>query len=139
MTITQDELIGTWEIVSYTLTREDGTVYHPLGEDCRAYLIYTADGHVSAQMSATGRPSYASHDLHDGTMEEMAAAAHGYMAYCGTYTLDLEHTNVIHNIEISMNPTWEDQPQVRHIDYDGELLTITADVNTARLVWRKTR
>ncbi|OXM99634.1 lipocalin-like domain-containing protein [Bifidobacterium vansinderenii] len=137
--MTLDELIGTWEIVSYTLTRDDGTTFYPLGENCKAYLIYTADGHVSAQMSAMGRPAYASHDLHDGTVEEMAAAAHGYMAYCGTYTLDLEHSNIIHNIEISMNPTWENQSQVRHISYDGEFLTITADVNTARLVWRKTK
>ena len=135
--MTPQDLIGTWEIVSYTLTREDGTEFYPLGKDCRAYLIYTADGHVSAQMSATGRPAYASHDLHEGTPEEMAAAAHGYVAYCGTYSLELEHSNVMHHIEISMNPTWEDQSQVRHVSLKDGLLTITADVNTAKLVWRK--
>lgn len=137
--LTLDDLVGTWEIVSYTLTREDGTEYYPLGEDCRAYLIYTADGHVSAQMSATGRPAYASRDLHEGTVGEMAAAARGYVAYCGTYTLDLEHGDVIHHIDISMNPTWAGQSQARHVSWDGEFLTITADVNTARLVWRKVK
>lgn len=133
----KEDLIGTWEIVSYTMMENDGSISYPLGADCKAYLIYTEDGHVSAQMTSLGRKPYASGDLHVGTLEEMAAAAHGYMAYCGTYTLKLEKSEVIHNIELSMNPCWEDQSQVRHLDYDDEFLTITTDVNGGKLIWRK--
>ena len=43
----------------------------------------------------------------------------------------------MHHIQISMNPTWEDQSQMRHVSLVDGLLTITADVNTAKLVWRK--
>lgn len=135
--ITADKLIGTWKLHSYTMMKKNGDITYPLGEDCEAYLIYTADGHVSAQMSKVGRKPYASGDLHEGSIEEMAQAAHGYMAYAGTYTLDLENNKIMHNIEISMNPTWEHQSQVRYINYDGKYLSITADVNAARLVWEK--
>lgn len=135
--ITLEELIGTWKIESYTMMDENNEIRYPLGKDCAAYLIYTADGHISAQMSSIGRAPYKSKDLHNGTTEEMAAAAHGYMAYCGTYTLKPEKSVIIHHIDISMNPTWEHQSQVRHINYDGKFLTITADVNGGHLVWKK--
>ncbi|MBQ0028262.1 MAG: lipocalin-like domain-containing protein [Lachnospiraceae bacterium] len=134
----KEDLIGTWKLVSYTLITEEGSVIYPLGKDCKAYLIYTEDGHVSAQMSAVGRKPYASGDLHEGTLAEMAEAAHTYMAYCGTYTLMLEDSKVMHNIEISMNPCWENQSQERILDYDGKFLSISADINNARLIWEKT-
>ena len=135
--ITKEKLIGTWKLQSYTMMEKNGEISYPLGKDCEAYLMYTEDGHVSAQMSKVGRRPYASKDLHDGTIEEMAEAAHGYMAYAGTYTLNLEKGTIMHNIEISMNPTWEHQSQVRYVNYDGEFLTITADVNAGCLVWGK--
>lgn len=133
----KEDLIGTWKLVSYTLKDDNGITTYPLGKDCIAYLIYTEDGHVSAQMSATGRKPYSSGDLHEGSLEEMAEAAHTYMAYCGTYTLILEESKVIHNIKISMNPCWENQSQERILDYDGKYLSITATVNNAKLVWKK--
>ena len=135
--MTKKDLIGTWEIISYTMMNKDSSISYPLGRDCKAYLIYTEDGHVSAQMSAMHRKPYSSGDLHEGTLAEMAEAAHSYMAYMGTYTLKLDRSEVIHHIELSMNPCWENESQVRHLDYDGEYLTITADVNGGRLVWKK--
>lgn len=135
--MTKQDLIGTWEIVSYTMMDKDGSISYPLGRNCKAYLIYTQDGYVSAQMSALHRKPYASGDLHEGTPAEMAEAAHGYMAYLGTYTLKLDRSEVIHHIELSMNPCWENESQTRHLDYDGEYLTITTDVNGGRLVWKK--
>ena len=69
-----EDLVGTWEMVEYYLEKDGERVY-PLGEDCKGFLMYTPDGYVSAQQMAAGRPAYASGDLHDGTPEEMAAAA----------------------------------------------------------------
>ena len=137
--ITKEQLIGTCSLVSYTMEKEDGTVCYPLGKDCKAYLIYTADGHVSAQMSRPGRKAYESGSLHDGKMEEMAAAAHGYMTYCGTYLFQPEKSCVIHNIEISMNPLWENMSQTRNVDFDGTYLNIFASINGASLIWKKSK
>ncbi|MEF2593018.1 MAG: lipocalin-like domain-containing protein [Eggerthellaceae bacterium] len=136
-----EDLVGTWEMVEYYLEKDGERVY-PLGEDCKGFLMYTPDGYVSAQQMATGRPAYASGDLHDGTPEEMAAAAHGYMAYAGRYeiaALDPETGDVTvrHTMNVSMNPTWLGQTQERNAHVEGGILTIHAPVNGAHLVWRK--
>ncbi len=134
----RDELLGTWEIFSYTLKDEQGVEYYPFGKDCKGYLMYTSDGHVSAQLMRRDRKKYTSGDLHNGTVAEMAEAAHGYMAYAGTFEIDETALTVMHHIDISMNPTWESQSQVRYVKLENGFLTITADVNTAALVWKKT-
>lgn len=136
-----EDLVGTWEMVEYYLEK-DGVRTYPLGQDCRGFLTYTPDGYVSAQQMAMGRPAYASGDLHEGTPEEMAAAAHGYMAYAGRYeivALDAESGDVTvrHTMNVSMNPTWLGQTQERNAHVEGDLLTIHAPVNGAHLVWRK--
>lgn len=145
-----EDLIGTWEMVEYYLEKDGKRVY-PLGTGCKGYLMYTPDGYVSAQQMATGRPAYASGDLHEGTAEEMAAAAHGeemaaaahgYMAYAGRYeivSLDPETGDVTvrHSMNVSMNPTWLGQSQERNAHVEDGILTIHAPVNGAHLVWRK--
>ena len=133
----KEKLIGTWVLVDYTLDDGRGGRFYPLGKDCSGYLIYTADGHVSAQQMKQGRPAYASGDLHDGTPEEMAEAAHGYMAYAGRYEVNEETMTLKHTIEMSMNPTWLGQTQERYIKLDGDEIIITASVNSAILRWRK--
>lgn len=133
----KEQLIGAWELVSYTLDDENGEKFYPLGEDCKGYLIYTEDGHVSAQLMASGRPVYASGDLHDGTVEEMAAAAHGYMAYSGRYNVCEETATLVHHLDISMNPTWQGQSQERYLRPEGDTITILSSANSAVLKWRK--
>ncbi|MFV0436091.1 MAG: lipocalin-like domain-containing protein [Desulfopila sp.] len=133
----QDRLIGTWQLVKYTMKDEQGKEYFPLGKDCEGFLIYTADGFVSAQLTASGRPVYQSGDLHKGTPEEMAAAAAGYMAYAGWYRVDEEKQTLTHQMKVSMNPTWLGQIQERYLAIEGDMVSITAAVNTAVLVWKK--
>ncbi|GGF69642.1 lipocalin-like domain-containing protein [Alteromonas lipolytica] len=133
----KEQLIGTWCLLKYTLQNDDGTDYFPLGEDCRGFLIYTADGYVSAQLMASGRPVYQSGDLHEGTPEEMAAAAEGYIAYAGKYSVDEVNTMVRHQMDVSMNPTWQDQIQERYLEIDGNKVTIRAPVNSGVLTWEK--
>ncbi len=58
-----DRVIGAWRLVSFTAIDVNGAIAHPLGTEARGMLIYTADGHVSAQL----------------------AAPDGYIGYAGTY------------------------------------------------------
>ena len=133
----KSRLVGTWKLVKYTLNDENGKEYYPMGEDCKGFLMYAPDGYVSAQLMASGRPAYKSGDLHHGTQEEMAAAAEGYMAYTGTYEVNEETMTVMHQMEVSMNPTWLGQKQERHLKVEGGMVTISAPVNGATLVWKK--
>lgn len=135
------ELIGTWELVDY-IYRIDGQQSKPLGDNPKGFLMYTPDGYVSAQMMKPNRRSYESKDLHTGTEEEMAQAAHGYVAYAGKFEI-LEYnktTNtltVTHTMNVSMNPTWLGDTQKRYATYKDGLLTIHADVNESKIIWKK--
>ncbi len=136
-------LVGTWELVDYEY-RIDGKKSTPLGLQPTGFLMYTPDGYVSAQMMKRGRPPYKSHDLHTGTEKEMAEAAHGYLAYAGAYKITSfdEATNtitILHTMSVSMNPTWLGQVQKRFARYEDGLLTITAEVNESKLVWKKVK
>jgi hypothetical protein len=56
-------VIGAWELESFTATDVHGAIAHPLGTDVQGMLIYTPDGHVSAQLGGEV----------------------GYIGYAGTY------------------------------------------------------
>ena len=86
--------------------------------------MYNPDGYMSAQLMQQGRPAYASGDLHTGTKDEMAEAAHGYLAYAGKYELDEENQTVYHTMNVSMNPTWLGDTQPRVFKLDGNTLSI---------------
>ena len=81
-------MIGTWWLIDYTREDKNGTRYHPLGKDAPGFLLYTSDRYISAQLMAQGRLDYTLGELHNGTSEEIAKAAHGYHAYAGKYEID---------------------------------------------------
>lgn len=134
-----ESLIGTWKLVEYSIIDRDknGEKYFPLGKDATGFILYTQDGYMSAQMMASGRPVYASGRLHTGTVEEMAKAAKGYMAYSGHYEVDEKTNTLIHHMEVSMNPTWLGQAQERYVKLEGDTITITSSANQAVLVWKR--
>jgi lipocalin-like protein len=141
----RDEVLGTWELVSYTVRHGlSGAVIHPLSPDATGLLIYTADGYMSVQLMRPGRPEFDQPDTDGGTTEQAAAAAMGYLAYGGPFEVD-EHTGVLrHEVNVSLLPNWLNQTQLRNGALDGNHLTLTGtstsndDTTTAAtLVWRR--
>lgn len=117
----KDAVVGVWTFGSYeTKDVNGGNVRYPLGEQAGGMIMYTADGYMSVQISAAGRPPYADGALHGGTDSERAAAATGYLAYTGTYSVDGDV--IIHHPVASLFPNWEgsDVPRRATIE-DGTL------------------
>ncbi|MBR0597793.1 lipocalin-like domain-containing protein [Sinanaerobacter chloroacetimidivorans] len=135
----REALVGAWKLVEYSIEdkNKQGEKFYPLGKDAAGFLMYTPDGYVSAQMMASGRPSYANGHIHTGTTEEMAKAAKGYMAYSGQYEVDEETNTLTHHMEVSMNPTWLGQAQERFVKLEGNTITISTAGNHAVLVWKR--
>ncbi|MGX9135939.1 lipocalin-like domain-containing protein [Rummeliibacillus sp. JY-2-4R] len=134
----REQVIGTWSLISYQSTDEEGNVIYPLGKDAKGFIMYNPDGYMSAQIMATGRPAYQSGDLHTGTQEEMAAAAHGYLAYSGRFEVDEEKQELTHHMEVSMNPTWLDQSQPRIAKIDGDVVVIFNGIKPEdKLTWKR--
>ncbi len=135
----RNTIIGAWELVEYSIPDKENpeNKYYPMGKDVTGFILYTPDGYMSAQMMSKGRPSYASKRLHTGTLEEMAAASKGYMAYSGQYEVDEKNNILTHHMTVSLNPTWEGQAQQRLIQIENNLIIITAPANNATLIWKR--
>jgi len=53
-----NRLIGVWSLVAYTHESENGDETDPFGPSPQGFLIYTADGFVSAQLMKPGRRAF---------------------------------------------------------------------------------
>ncbi|MFC9598748.1 lipocalin-like domain-containing protein [Peribacillus butanolivorans] len=134
----RDQVVGTWSLVSYETQDADGHVIYPLGKDAKGFIMYNPDGYMSAQLMASGRPAYQSGDLHTGTPEEMATAAHGYLAYSGQFEVDEENHQLIHHMDVSLNPTWLNQAQPRIAKIEGDLVVIFNGLHPEdELIWKR--
>ena len=138
-------LLGVWSLVNYTDEQSGTEDTLPFGPDPEGFLIYTADGFVSAQLMRTGRPAFHSSDWHDGTPEEYQASASGYIAYCGTFEVDEENATVTHIPSVSLLPNLIGERQCRSIDLEGDRLVLRAAgapvaggvYVTSRLEWKR--
>ncbi|HUN36387.1 MAG TPA: lipocalin-like domain-containing protein [Trebonia sp.] len=139
-----DEVVGAWHLLSFTAeyAERPGT-FHPLGPDATGIIMYTADGYMSAQIMRPGRRDY---DLLGGDSsdpEPAAAAATGYLAYSGPYTVDEAAQTLHHELEVSLLPAWLGTVQMRDAKLDGDQLTLAAEdtlpSGTLRsvLVWKR--
>lgn len=136
----KEQLIGTWKLVRYQDEDKDGNIFFPLGKDATGFITYNPDGYMSAQLMQQGRQAYESGDLHTGTQDEMAEAAHGYVAYSGRFELDEENSTVYHTMEVSMNPTWLGDTQPRLFELEGDTLSIVnGNVPNQKLVWQRVK
>jgi len=139
-----DDVLGTWELVSYTEgDNHGGPVTYPLGPDALGLIMYTGDGYMSAQIMRPDRPAFDRPETGGGTPEQSEAAAAGYLAYSGPFTVD-ENTGVLqHQPRVSLLPNWLNLTQIRHSTLDGDHLTLSA-ITTApdgaetisTLVWK---
>ena len=62
-----------------------------------------------------------------------------YFGYFGRFTLDVDAATVTHHIDAGWFPNLTGVDQVRHYDFDGDALVLSADTpwGRARLVWRR--
>jgi hypothetical protein len=140
-----NRLIGVWALVSYVDEQQEKEDAYPFGPEPQGFLIYTADGFVSAQLMRPGRPIFSSADWHNGTPEEYRASASGYIAYCGRYEIDEERATVTHIPSVSLLPNLIDGRQCRSIDLRGDHLVLRAAgapaaagvYVTSRLEWKR--
>jgi hypothetical protein len=118
-------LLGGWRLESFvSRDAETGALRHPFGEHPAGLILYTADGHMSAQLTP-------------GPGGE-------FISYGGRFRVDESSATVRHLVVISTMPELLRQPQIRHAQIDGDLLTLSASQTSAEgatthstLVWRR--
>jgi hypothetical protein len=82
------QLLGTWTLVSFELTRPDGSKEYLFGTSPKGVNTYAADGHFTLIFMRPDLPKLASGDQTKVTPEEAQAISTGSIAYFGTYTIN---------------------------------------------------
>jgi hypothetical protein len=134
-----EKLLGAWDVVSCFETRRDGGIDFPLGADAVGKLIYTADGHVSAQLFRRDAKRFHDEDSRNASEAESAAVWKDYFGYFGTFSVDVQAQTIIHHIEGASFPNLVGTDQVRRYRLEGEQLILDADTawGNVQAVWRR--
>ncbi len=131
--------VGAWKLISWEVMLPDGTIQYPYGKDVVGYLIYTADGYMSAHIMDPDRqqsdPNFPLEPAAAQTLSEpdRARAYSTYLAYCGTYRV--EGNTVIHHVEAGSIPSWTDSDQRRPFRFAQDRLIIQP--GNQKLTWER--
>ena len=142
-TSVRDKLVGTWELVSAKDRMKDGSerFYPKLGAHGKGYLVYTADGHMCAQLMNPDRAKWKAFDK--PTDAEKISAIEGFSAYCGRYEVDEEKGMVVHLPELAWSPNFVGTRQLRPYTLQNDTLTFAGkpldepDVESYSITWRR--
>lgn len=130
--MTAGDFVGTWKLVEYSFLHADGTVEKPWGDHVVGYLLYSAEGYMSGNLSPAGR------------RHKVAAASRkrDYIAYAGPYTV--EGDTVTHHVEVSLFPNWLGTAQLRYHKREGNRMVLRTPpipsgdaVVAVQLTWEK--
>ncbi len=119
----KNEIIGSWKLLSYIeVPVGGGESLFPLGKSPNGNLIYSPDGYMSVQISASDEMIFSSDDRILASMEELQMRIQRYIAFGGRYVVDNDMACVIYSIENSLYPQWENTKQIRKLDFEGDIL-----------------
>ena len=139
----RDRFLGAWELVTTEQRLTDGSKrpYRQAGPNGKGYLIYTADGHMCAELMNPDRPVWK--DTRSPSDAEKASAIDGLVAYCGRYEIDETNKVIYHYPEVAWSPNYVGTKQARPYKFNGDLLTFSGKVvdepgvESYSITWRK--
>ena len=118
-----DGVVGTWELEGFTVHRKGRPPVHPYGEDAFGRIVYTANGYVTAVISARDRGA-ATVDLESARLassDDKAAWFDSYLSYTGRWTVT--DGRVQHAIDAALVPSMVDRMVEREARLsDGRLV-----------------
>lgn len=133
VTAGDNPLLGTWTLVRWEIAYGDGRpTTLPYGADASGFILYTADGHMSACIARAGRARLSSDSVRSAPVPERLAAFESYFQYAGPYVLRREPglptgMQVVHHVTMSLNPNFVGSEQVRNVEFDAaRRLTLSA-------------
>ena len=124
------QLIGSWRLVQFDAIGEDGEAVR------RPYSTGRIDYQATGLMNAQLMPE----DWEDSTGAGSAGA--GYIAYFGTFSVDIERQAVIHHVEGAYSRNMLGQSMLRYYEFSDDGNTLFLEVRNngrtnARLQWAR--
>jgi hypothetical protein len=137
--MTQDDLVGTWQLVSASSTSTAGERDDtPFGANPSGFLNYTQNGRVTAVISYGGRKLLSGFP----SPQEQAEAFKTFLAYAGRYTFDGQQ--VTHHVEVSSIQNFVNRDLIRTVRFESDRIVLVAPpspvngkIQTAELVWQR--
>jgi hypothetical protein len=132
-------IIGSWRLVSWVVKATDGTVTHPMGENPVGLLMYDKLGYMSVHLMNSFRPIFEM-GYAETTLEELKDVYDGYIAYFGTFTIDVSEQTITHHVDGITNPSFVTTKLVRYYDFLVDKLVLSTDKQkTSSLTWLRIR
>jgi Lipocalin-like domain len=109
----RDYFLGAWKLVATENKYPDGRAipFVEFGPDARGFLMYTASGHMCAELMKRGRRRWADDSTPRGS--EAADALDGFLSYCGTFEIRESEHVMVHRPETASAPNWVETVQER--------------------------
>ncbi|WP_170287249.1 lipocalin-like domain-containing protein [Halioglobus maricola] len=142
--ISKEDLVGTWELESWTVGYSDRDEFsYPYGEEPRGLLVYANDGWMSASIARNDRAGLPTDISYRKIPDALKAEAFSsYFHYAGRF--QVHGGDVVHYVTQSLNPDFPGTEQLRHAELDGQTLVLSGKdqvgevVRFHSLVWHRT-
>ena len=93
--------MGVWDVIEWVNVSPEGERRERLGSDPNGLFVYTPEGNMI--LHATTNPLLAPQPTPPST-EDLAFRASSTTAYYGTYTVDLEKSEIVHHRQGNLSP-----------------------------------
>jgi hypothetical protein len=125
--------IGGWQLVSCINYHPDGSEDHPIGPNPLGQIMYSLDGHMTAQLIRTTPSEAKPLDL------PYVQNLPDYAGYFGSFSVDAARGVVTHHVAGSSSPGMVGTDQERHFRFEGDKLLLSAEAGADRfeIVWQK--
>ena len=144
VTDARKRFIGVWTLESFTERSDADERSAPLGEAPLGFLIYTADGFVSAQLMRAKRELFKTDPWEAAASSDAVDLTKDCIAYCGRYEIDEKSSEAIHLPLVALLPNLIHQEQHRSFTFEEDTLTLVTSrgrpngsVVASTLLWRR--
>ena len=118
----EQRLVGSYRLLSFENYADDGEVAQPFGPSPKGFIIYTADGYMSAILMRADRPNFSAGDILGGSDDEKLDAFSSSSAYAGRW--EIVGDQIIHHLEVTTYPNWTGTDQPRHFELTDTHFTL---------------
>ena len=118
----EERLVGSYRLLAFENYADDGEVARPFGDDPKGFIVYTADGYMSAILMRADRPNFAAGDILGGTDAEKLEAFSSSSAYAGRW--EIVDDRIIHHLEVTTYPNWTGTDQPRQFELTDTHFTL---------------
>ena len=135
---------GTWELVEHKTTMANGEVRRNFGPTPKGLFIFHEDGHTTVQIVNPERPKTT---LDKAIDDDVRALSRSYLAYFGTFDVDVATKKIVVHTTADLNPTNTGTDQIRFYEIKGDMLYLQPPPGTAagggqqvsRITWRRVK